>query len=271
MSSHADRANEPPPLTAEQRERLIRIWRSCCGALQTVVTDLKITQDELKLAGQFFNRLGQSGMFPSLLAVGLSMTSMRVTEGFAGTPPNLEGPYHVPNAPIRKDGVLWEKPLSSDARYLELSGVVRDSGNGKPLANVELDFWQADDDGIYDNVGYHLRGRVLTDAEGRYTVRSIVPKDYSEHDHDPIGELFRAMDRHNRRAAHIHLKVRREGYLPLTTQLYMPDGAYLHSDYVEGAVLPELIVNFEDTGADQRKVVARFDLAITPTAAANAA
>jgi hypothetical protein len=63
----------------------------------------------------------------------------------------------------------------------------------------------------------------------------------------------------------------REGYMPLTTQLYMPDGAYLDSDYVEGAVVPELIVKFEKNSGDERKISARFDLAITPLAAAKVA
>src|SRR5690242_17549557 len=134
MSQHIDPTGEQPSLTDDQRERIVKIWRSCCGALQTVVTDLEITQDELKLAGRFFNRLGESGMFPSLLAVGLAMTSMRVTEGIEGTPPNLEGPYYMPNAPIRENGVLWEKPLGPNARRLELSGMVRDSKSGKPVS-----------------------------------------------------------------------------------------------------------------------------------------
>jgi catechol 1,2-dioxygenase len=264
MAVNVKRILRDEPIADEQRERLIQVWQQCCAALQTVVTDLKITQDELKFAGLYFNRLGQSGMFPSLLAVGLSMTSMRVTEGTGGTPANLEGPYYQENAPIRTDGVLYERQPGPNARYVDLSGVVRDSRTSQPLQGVELDFWQADENGTYDNAGYHLRGRVVSDHEGRYRVKSVVPKDYSEHDNDPIGELFSAMDRHNRRAAHIHLKVRRLGYIPLTTQLYIPDGAYINDDYVEGAVVPELVIKFEKDDSDRRKVSARFDLSITP-------
>jgi protocatechuate 3,4-dioxygenase beta subunit len=267
MTAKVQRIFDEEPISEEHRERLTEIWRDCCAALQIVVTDLKITQDELKFAGQFFNRLGQSGMFPSLLAVGLSMTSLRVTEGTAGTPPNLEGPYYQKGAPIRENGVLYEKQPGANARYLDLSGVVTDSASGQPLQGVELDFWQADENGTYDNTGNHLRGRVVSDSQGHYRLKSVVPKDYSEHDHDPIGELFSAMGRHNRRAAHIHLKVRRSGYIPLTTQLYIPDGNYLNDDYVEGAVIPELIVNFEKDATDERKVSARFDVSITPEGA----
>lgn len=267
MLANAKPHVEEETISPEQRERLILVWRHCCDALQAVVADLKINQDELKFAGQFFNRLGQSGMFPSLLAVGLAMTSMRVTESNDGTPPNLEGPYYMKNAPVRVDGVLWEKEPGPDARFLELTGTVRDAKTGKPLQGVELDFWHADEAGGYDNDGFNLRGRIISDSEGRYRVRSIVPKDYSEHDHDPIGELFHAMGRHNRRAAHIHLKTRKPGYVPLTTQLYMPDGDYLHDDYVEGAVVPELTIKFEQDTTDARMISARFDLSISPESA----
>jgi len=268
MTAHVKRTSDDETFSEEQRQRLINIWRESCAALQTVVIDLKITQDELKFAGLFFNRLGQSNMFPSLLAVGLAMTSLRVTEGNAGTPPNLEGPYYQAGAPVREDGVLWEKKPGSNARHLDLSGTVRDAITKLPLQGVELDFWQADENGTYDNAGNHLRGRVISDAKGHYLLRTIVPKDYSEHDHDPIGELFSAMGRHNRRAAHIHVKIRRAGYIPLTTQLYIPDGDYLNDDYVEGAVVPELVVQFDKSTADPSKVSAQFDVSITAENAA---
>ena len=267
MAANVQCALNKESLSEHQRARVVKIWQECCTALQKVVEDQKITQSELKFAGEFFNRLGQSGMFPSLLAVGLSMTSLRVTEGNGGTPANLEGPYYQENAPVRKDGVLYERQPGPNARYLDLFGVVTDSKTSTPLQGVVLDFWQADENGTYDHKGYHLRGLVITDAQGRYCIKSVVPKDYSEHDHDPIGELFSAMGRHNRRAAHIHLKVRRPGYVPLTTQLYVPDGDYLHDDYVEGAVIPELIVSFEKDATDDRRVGARFDLSITPESA----
>lgn len=264
MSKEQAQSGDQVHITNEQRERLREIWIRSRDALQQVVTDLKITQDELNFAGRYFNRLGKSDMFPSLLAVGLAMTSLRATEGNdGGTPPNLEGPFHTKNAPERTDGQLWEKQPGPDARFLTLTGTVRDVQSGEPLKGVELDFWQADENGGYDNTGFNLRGRIFSDDTGQYTLKTIVPKDYAEHDHDPIGEFFRALEQHNRRAAHIHLKVNKPGYIPFTTQLYMPDGAYLHDDYVEGAVLPELTLNFDKISKDGRNISAKFDLAIT--------
>ena len=250
-----------------QRARLTEVWNACRDALQRVARDLRITEQELALAGRYFNRLGASGMFPSLLAVGLSMT---VVDTFrdprSGTRPNPEGPFHTKGAPLRQDGDLLEREMGPEAVALHLSGRVTDAESGRPLPGVELDFWQADENGVYDNVGTHLRGIVRSDANGRYRVRTVVPRDYSEHDGDPIGELFSAMGRHNRRAAHIHLKVGHPGYTPLTTQIYMPNSDYLGSDYVEGAVSPDLTLRFEPSSqGGTHEVNAAFDVTLRPS------
>lgn len=249
-----------------ERERIVEVWNATRDALQGVVRDLQITQEELLFAARYFNRLGQSGMFPSLLFVALGMTSVDATRTrLGGTRPNMEGPFYKPGAPERPEGNLLEAQPGADATELHLEGEVTDAGTGRAIADAELDFWQADQNGTYDQSGFHLRGIVRSDGHGRYRVRTVVPRDYSEHDADPIGELFRAMGRHNRRAAHIHLKVRKPGYVPLATQIFMPDSEYLDSDYVEGAVSPDLTLRFEH--GTPRAVHAHFDVSLRPGAA----
>ncbi|HEY4065706.1 MAG TPA: hypothetical protein VGM74_02320 [Burkholderiaceae bacterium] len=259
----------PLDVSPSQRERLIQIWNASRDALQDVVRELKIDEAELKLAGRFFNRLGQSGMFPSLLAVGLAMVSVDVTRAAGGgTRPNLEGPFHRPGAPLREDGNLLDQPARADATPLRMAGRVLDSATGEPLVGAELDFWQADDVGTYDHHGGHLRGIVRSDARGGYAIGTVVPSDYAEHDGDPIGELFGAMGRHNRRAAHIHLKASHPGYVALTTQIFMPTSQYLDSDYVEGAVSPDLTLRFVPEPSDNGAVRAHFDVLLRRVAAA---
>ena len=251
-------------ITDEQRQRIIEIWMRSREALSSVVEEMKITQAELKLAGQYFNRLGQSEMFPSLMIVALGMTSLRVVEGaMGGTPHNVEGPFHVADAPVRVNGVLFEKEPTAAAQYLDVRGRVRDAISGEGIPDAIIDVWQADENGSYDQVGFHLRGRIVSDANGRYELHTIVPKDYAEHDDDPIGELFRAMRSTNRRAAHIHIRVDCEGYRPLTTQLFMPDADHLDDDYLEGAVIPELVLSTEGTRKDSH-IKAQFDFSMVP-------
>jgi virginiamycin B lyase len=72
----------------------------------------------------------------------------------------------------------------------------------RPVAGALLDFWQADDRGEYDNVGYTLRGQQFADEMGRYRLETIVPSAYQA------------------RPPHIHVKVSPPGGPVLTTQIY---------------------------------------------------
>lgn len=247
-------------------ERLNAIWARTVEKLKEVVHEFEITEDELHVAGDYLNRLGQSGMGRSLIDVSLALTAVAAnTPGRKGTRSNLEGPYHAKH-PIRPDGNIMDKPAAPDAALLTLDGTVTDVATGKPLPNAQLDFWQTDSNGLYDRKGTHLRGIVVTDAHGRYKLSTVLPSDYAEHDHDPIGELFRAMGKPNTRAAHVHIKVSVGGKLVLTTQVFMPTSTFLDRDYVEGAVSDDLIVKLEPDPAvagANNAYRARFDLSVT--------
>lgn len=241
------------------KERLEAIWLRTVEKLKEVVREFRVTQDELHAAGDYFNRLGQSGMSRSLFDVALAMTSVEATGGAdKGTRPCLEGPYHAEHL-LRADGKLFDGAPPAGMPPLRLSGTVTSAETGAAIAGAELDFWQADSNGFYDRQGQHLRGRVLTGPDGGYAIETVLPNDYSEHDHDPLGELFRAMGKHNTRAAHIHLKAFVDGRELLTTQLFMPTSGFLKTDYVEGAVSDDLVVPLEAEGAGYR---GRFDIVL---------
>ena len=248
----------------EGNPRLKAIYARVVEKMKEVVREFEISQDELHLAGDYFNRLGRSGFSRSLIDVALAMTSVDVTARIAGgTRPNLEGPFHRAEAPLRADGDLFAgRAPPPGTPVLELSGRVTNAASGGPLEGAIVDIWQADHDGHYDLEALQLFGKVETDAEGRYRVRTAVPKDYSDHDHDPIGELFRAMGRHNRRSAHIHVKIWQDGRCLLTTQLFIPGNPYLDSDYVEGAVSDDLLLDLEPVAGAANTFEARFDFAV---------
>lgn len=247
------------------QQRLHAIWLRTVEKLKDVVREFEITEDELHAAGDYFDRLGRAGYSRSLIDVALAMTSVEVTGNTGGTRPNLEGPYHAEH-PRRPDGRLVERELPDGAPRLTLQGVVSDAATGEPMSGVDLDFWQADADGIYDRAGDHLRGIVRTDSEGRYSIQTVVPNDYSEHDHDPIGELFRAMGKANTRAAHIHLIASIDGRPLLTTQLFMSTSSFLERDYVEGAVTDDLIVSIKPSPEGGDRFSAVFDVRLARAA-----
>jgi protocatechuate 3,4-dioxygenase beta subunit len=254
----------------EFNPRVVEIYQATTRALQAVVKDLKVTEQELLAAGAFFNRLGQSGMCPSMLMATLAMTSVDTTRNFrGGTRHSLEGPFYTAGAPMLVDGDLLRGEGFPGATRMRLCGRVIDAASGEPLRGAELDFWQADHHGDYDNKGFRLRGIVLSDKDGKYQLDTIMPLDYSAHDDDPIGELYRAMDRHNRRAAHIHVKARSPGFETLTTQLYMGGSTHINNDYVEGAVSDDLLLHAkpgDGTALPAGMVAAQFDIALLRTA-----
>lgn len=231
--------------------RLKEIYSRVVDALADVVRDLAVSEDELHIAGRFFNRLGSAGAFPSLLDLSLAMASIEGRLMHSGTRPNLEGPYYVTGAPERPDGVLFERSPGPTAEVCVLTGRVTEVGTGGPIQNAELDIWQADETGAYDYDGFNLRGIVRTGPDGRYRVVTVIPADYPQHQTDPIGELLGAMGAEVFRPAHIHLKVRVAGREVLTTQFFMADSPHLATDYVVGAVVPELLV--------ERKSIERSD------------
>lgn len=248
---------------ARVRDVVLRV----AEALREVVWEHEITEDELHAAGAFMNRLGRAGVFPSLLDIACAMTVIdRIRDGIPGTRPNMEGPEYRPGAPERPDGSLLEHEPGADAEFLTLTGRVTDAGTGDPIPDAEIDLWHTDEHGGYDRGGYHLRGVIRTAADGSYRLRTVLPKDYAEHEGDPIGELLEEMGRHSYRAAHIHLKVRVKGEERLTTQVFRGDSPYLDTDYVVGAVSDDLVLDLKPVAGDDggREYAATFDIALAP-------
>lgn len=126
------------------------------------------------------------------------------------TEDDIEGPFYTEGAPIVDGALPGADELPGVA--IRLEGRVFSAASCEPLAGATLDIWQADDEGVYDNVGYTLRGRVVTDADGRYAVRTLVPGNYLN------GAQYRP--------AHIHVKASAPDHGLLTTQLYFPDDPY---------------------------------------------
>ena len=126
---------------------------------------------------------------------------LAATEESPETENNWEGPFYKPGAPVRS--VFLEKRMAGTP--LTLAGRVLDT-RGRPLNGALLDVWHADHTGAYDNQGFTLRGKLHTDDEGRYTLRTIKPLYYG-----PPGDM---------RPSHIHVKASFEKSPILTTQLY---------------------------------------------------
>jgi protocatechuate 3,4-dioxygenase beta subunit len=113
------------------------------------------------------------------------------------TPQEIEGPYFRLGAPQRSN--LLEP---GDAPGIVLTGRVL-TEKGHPIPGAVVNFWSSDLAGNYDMIGYRYTGWVVTDADGRYQVTTIIPGCYEP-----------------REAKHLHVKVQGDSR-PITTQLYI--------------------------------------------------
>ncbi len=152
------------------------------------------------------------------------LTNAPTCNGVA-TPSQTEGPFYKPNSPERTS--LREAGISGT--QLTVTGYVLSTAC-QPIAHALLDFWQADNNGNYDNAGFRLRGHQYTDIQGRYSLDTIVPGEYPG------------------RTRHIHVKVEAPGRPVLTTQLYFPGEARNDSD---GIFSPELLMQVQQTNNGQ--------------------
>lgn len=110
---------------------------------------------------------------------------------------------------------------------------------GQPIAGVEVDVWQASPVGLYENqdptqAEMNLRGKFITDADGRFAFRSVKPAGYPVPTDGPVGELLRAQRRHPYRPAHMHFLCFKPGYKTLVTQVFVDHDEHLESDVVFG-------------------------------------
>ena len=73
--------------------------------------------------------------------------------------------------------MLLKKELAKGIKgeKLIITGKVVDFYDCKPIQGAILDFWQADSTGKYDNKGFNLRGKVISDENGNYQLNTIIP------------------------------------------------------------------------------------------------
>jgi len=142
------------------------------------------------------------------------------------TPRQTAGPFFKPNSPSR--GSLVEAGESGDVMLL--AGRVL-STSCKPVAGALIDFWHCDAKGNYDNRGYHYRGHQYADADGGFSLETLVPGLYPG------------------RTRHIHVIVQAPNRRPVTTQLYFPGERLNERDFIFN---PALLLNVEDQSKPMR-------------------
>ena len=226
--------------------RLREVMASFVRHLHAFAREVQLTEAEYDLAVDFLNRIGQATheshnegiLFAD--AVGFSTLVCLLNNGRNGateTASALLGPFWRDNSPpTANGGSIVRSSTPGPALFV----TCRVTGpDGAPLAGVEVDVWQASPAGMYENqdpeqADMNLRGRFVTDEEGRFWFRSVKPAGYPVPTDGPVGDLLRAQSRHPYRPAHLHVLGHKPGYKTLITQVFVDDDAYLESDVVFG-------------------------------------
>lgn len=263
---------------AECRDpRFREVMTSLVTHLHDFVREVQLTEAEWLTAIQFLTEVGKTCtdrrqeyiLLSDTLGISVLVITLNHPADQGSVESTVMGPFYWENAP--------DLPLDSDLAVgvkgepTFYSGRVL-SVDGEPLADALLDIWSGDGEGNYDmqipgQTGMKARGRIRTDAEGRYWFRSIKPTFYPVPTDGPVGVMLRKMGRHPFRPGHIHMIVSAQGYAPVTTHLFVADSQYLDSDAVFG-MKESLVARFERHPPDERLdtpyYIVKYDFHLRP-------
>jgi protocatechuate 3,4-dioxygenase beta subunit len=226
--------------------RLREVAAAFVRHMHAFAREVKLTEAEYDIGIDFVNRIGQAThdshnegiLFAD--AIGFSTLVCLLNNGAGGaseTASALLGPFWRLNSPrTASGGSIVRSPTPGPELFV--SAVVRDTG-GKPVAGAEVDVWQSSPVGLYENqddgqTEMNLRGKFTTDAEGRFSFRSVKPAGYPVPTEGPVGDMLRAQKRHPYRPAHLHFLIYKAGFKTLVTQIFVDDDENLESDVVFG-------------------------------------
>ncbi|HVI12590.1 MAG TPA: dioxygenase [Pseudolabrys sp.] len=238
-----------------QPPRLREILIALVEHLHAFARDVHLTEEEFEKAVQFVVRLGQKTDEKHNEAVlmsgslGFSTLICLLNNGNNGqteTTANLLGPFWRMNSPRTENGgSIVRSP--TPGLTLFVNGLLKDQ-NGKPISGAEVDVWHSSPEGFYEQqdpkqAPMNLRGKFMTDNEGRFSFRSVKPAGYPIPVDGPVGDLVRATGRHNYRPAHLHFLIFKEGFKTLISQIYVNDDEKLNTD-VQFGVTCALVGNY---------------------------
>ncbi|WP_407176019.1 intradiol ring-cleavage dioxygenase [Bradyrhizobium sp. STM 3562] len=225
-------------------------------SLHDYVRRTDLTFAEWEYAIDFLTRTGQKCsdirqefiLLSDVLGVSMLVDAVNHRDRDGATETTVLGPFYVGEHKVTPHGTDISAKLEGERMFVQSR--VTDLA-GRPLANVPVDVWHADGDGFYDSQkpsfateGASSRARFITDADGRFFFRTILPCSYPIPTDGPVGEMIMQTRRHPMRPAHVHFLVNAPGYEPLITHVFIGGDKYLDSDVVFG-VKDELVAQVE--------------------------
>ena len=165
-----------------------------------------------------------------MIAIGLGVFGKIAwsTDGYIGDTPtttDILGPFYRPGAPVRRN----INPGTYTGKLFHISGTVYKEDGKTPFKNCNVEIWQCNEHGVYDNTSeeYNYRGVQKTGGDGKYHFIGMHPIPY------PIENTSIW------RPAHIHLLISGEGQQDFITQVYLEGDPHLEKDM--GSMSPDAV------------------------------
>ncbi|WP_168792052.1 intradiol ring-cleavage dioxygenase [Paraburkholderia aromaticivorans] len=270
-----------------ENDRLRTVMTGLVQHLHTFAREIALTEAEWHAGIKFLKDTGhitddKRHEFILLSDVrGLSMlvTAQNNAKPEGCTESTVFGPFFVDGAPALENGSDISNGAKGAPCYVR--GQVRGL-DGKAVPEAVINVWQSDEEGFYDvqtpsESGQHehrARARLLSDAHGNFSFRSILAMHYPIPHDGPVGALLWALGRHPWRPAHLHFMIEAPGYERLITHVFRKDGRYLDSDAVFG-VRSSLIADWvfhesspDADGKDEEFYTLDYDFVLNPSGSA---
>jgi catechol 1,2-dioxygenase len=233
--------------------RLKEIMSSLIQHLHAFIREVELTEEEWMAGIQFLTRTGQLCddkrqefiLLSDTLGVSMLVDAVNHQSAEGSTENTIFGPFYRDGAEEMPTGASINKDGKGEPAVVQGRVLATD---GTPIAGAVLDVWEGGANGLYEQQDeeqpeMNLRGKFHTDGQGYYRFVGIKPVSYPVPGDGPVGQLLKALARHNYRPGHIHLLVKAEGYIPVTTHIFAKGDEYLRSDAVFG-VKDSLIADF---------------------------
>jgi hydroxyquinol 1,2-dioxygenase len=232
--------------------RFKEVMTSLVRHVHAFVRETGLTEEEWLTAIQFLTATGQKCdnkrqefiLLSDTLGVSMLVDALSHRRSSGATESTVQGPFYVEGGSEFPYGGNIAEGIVGEPTYF--SGRVL-SPQGTPIAGAVLDVWSTDGEGWYDmqlhGQEMRARGKIRSNAEGRYAFWSVKPVSYPVPTDGPVGKMLLKMGRHPYRPAHTHIILSAPGYKSVTTHVFVEGDPYLESDAVFG-VKNSLVTEF---------------------------
>ncbi len=250
-------------------ERLSYAVATVTSHLHAIIHELNPSAEEFRAVLSFLTEVGHHSddrrqewvLLADVLGASTLVEDLNTPRPQGATPNTVAGPFYRADVPATSNGASISRDGKGEPLFV--TGKVR-TLDGRAVAAAVVEVWHANAQGVYENQDpdgqpeFNLRGRLTSDAEGRFRFSSIKPKGYSLPDDGPVGRLMQRIGFRAQRPAHLHFRITADGYETLTTHVF--DRADpIAPDAIIGA-RPELMVDFVPSRLEDGRMAHNLDL-----------